>query len=333
MKDGQLPSGPIYDDVCKLRGSSLGSIDVILSSFPCQGLSRAGLRKGLADSRSALFYEMIRLVDELRPKVVFLENVTSVIHLAMDAVADEFHFKRMYELRWTCLRASECGAPHERDRWFCVAVAPSFEYHWTSLAYERFDWSEEPQRLQRPEAPSPTDRLRMLGNSVVPDAVHTAFMYLSSGFRQVDIESEEFATQEVDEDVMLEMVEPETWPRTGMLGDHGAWVMDRRGLTSAEVDLQLVFEGHETRPLNVHRSCTTEIIIGRNLSKKRWATPRYGGGTASSNTLTMRSSHDLATQLRFERNTPSEQRAWKIPNPAFVEWMMGFPAGVTVRPG
>ena len=330
MKDGELPSGPIYGDICKLQGRSLGTIDVVLSSFPCQGLSAFGLRKGLADSRSGLFYEMIRLVDEVKPKLVFLENVPSVLKLAMDAVVDEFHFKRMYELRWTCLKASECGAPHDRDRWFCIAVAPGFAQCWTSLAYERFVWNDEPQRLQGPEAPSATDRLQMLGNSVVPDAVRTAFMYLSGGFRPVDIESAEHSTQEVDEDMLLESIEPEMWPRTGMLSDRGAWVVDRRGLACYEIDLQIVIEGHETRPLKVHRSCTTDIIVGRNVMKKRWATPRYSGGTRASLTLTMRASGDLATQLKFERNTPSEQRAWKVPNPEFVEWMMGLPTGVTV---
>lgn len=67
----------ILQDIHSLKGADLDPVDVLVGGFPCQAFSVAGYRKGFDDDRGNLFFEIIRLVDELkhRPKVLFLENV------------------------------------------------------------------------------------------------------------------------------------------------------------------------------------------------------------------------------------------------------------------
>lgn len=97
-------------------------IDTITAGFPCQGLSNAGLRKGLLDARSALWKNVAEAVRILRPRLVFLENVAAIRARGLgEVVADLAAIG--YSIRWTCFRAGdpEVGAPHPRDRWFAVA--------------------------------------------------------------------------------------------------------------------------------------------------------------------------------------------------------------------
>ena len=97
-------------------------IDTIAAGFPCQGLSNAGLRKGLLDARSALWKNVAEAVRVIRPRLVFLENVAGIRSRGLgEVVADLAAIG--YGIRWTCVRAGEdvVGAPHPRDRWFGLA--------------------------------------------------------------------------------------------------------------------------------------------------------------------------------------------------------------------
>lgn len=79
MDDGAIPFAPIWNDVTTLDGNKLrGLVDLIVGGFPCQDLSVAGRGAGLAGKRSGLFYEVVRLVKEIQPSFVFLENVPAI---------------------------------------------------------------------------------------------------------------------------------------------------------------------------------------------------------------------------------------------------------------
>lgn len=158
-----------------------------------------GKRKGLKGARSGLIYEVLRLTDELRPKMLFLENVPALVLDGLGEVIKEFVDKRGYELRWAVVPASAVGAPHNRRRWYgllirrdiavAVAVAGEPLKLGSSLGqYKVFNWGKEP--VQRMVIPRNMDEKRRmlayvsrLGNSVVPDAVRAAFIVLASGFR------------------------------------------------------------------------------------------------------------------------------------------------------
>ena len=122
MRAGDIDRAPIWDDVRTLRGDMLSGIDIIFGGFPCQDISVAGTGKGLEGKRSGLFFEIMRLVDEVRPSFVFLENVPAIRTRGLNRVLYEFT-ARGYDCRWTVLSAASVGAPHLRERWFLLAHA------------------------------------------------------------------------------------------------------------------------------------------------------------------------------------------------------------------
>jgi DNA (cytosine-5)-methyltransferase 1 len=125
MVEGTIATAPIFRDVTRLDGRRLAKpVDIIFGGFPCQDISVAGRGKGLAGERSGLFYEIIRLTEEIRPSFVFLENVPAIRTRGLEQVIKEFT-KIGYDCRWTCISASSIGANHKRERWFLLAHSNS----------------------------------------------------------------------------------------------------------------------------------------------------------------------------------------------------------------
>lgn len=122
------PEVPIYDDVRTLTAERLAAdgiaVDVICGGFPCQDISFAGRGAGLAGERSGLFYEVARLVGELGPRYVVLENVGALLSRGLDAVLGTLASLR-YDAEWHCIPASAVGAPHRRDRVWIMAYPES----------------------------------------------------------------------------------------------------------------------------------------------------------------------------------------------------------------
>lgn len=121
--DGVLPAAPIWDDVRTFPSSNLiGGVDLVYGGFPCQDISHLGVKAGLGGERSILFFEVIRLVRDLRPTFVFLENVPYICQLGLDRVVVELTTLG-YDLRWTVISAGQLGAPHVRERWWLLAYS------------------------------------------------------------------------------------------------------------------------------------------------------------------------------------------------------------------
>ena len=114
------PGVPCYPDVAKLAGADIEPVDVLCGGFPCQGLSDAGLRLGLLDPRSGLWSEFARLIRELHPGWVVVENVPGLLVRGMGRVLGDLAASG-YDAEWDCLPASAFGAPHRRDRVWIVA--------------------------------------------------------------------------------------------------------------------------------------------------------------------------------------------------------------------
>jgi len=123
------PNVPIYEDVRELTSDRLQSDgifpNVITGGFPCQDISVAGIQKGIGEkTRSGLWSECARLVGELRPKFAVFENVTNLLN---GSGGDWFKrvlwdlFKIGYDAEWYCIRASDVGMPHVRDRIWIIA--------------------------------------------------------------------------------------------------------------------------------------------------------------------------------------------------------------------
>lgn len=123
----RFPRVPILPDVRKVNGHDYrGAIDVVFGGFPCQDLSLAGKRAGLIDgegnvTRSGLWFEMLRIISEARPRFVVAENVRGAIDAALDVVQGGLEGEG-YEVRIILLPASAVGAPHQRERVFIIGV-------------------------------------------------------------------------------------------------------------------------------------------------------------------------------------------------------------------
>jgi DNA (cytosine-5)-methyltransferase 1 len=126
MATGELPSAPIWDDVRTLHGSMLGPVDIVYGGFPCQDISVAGRGKGLAGERSGLFFEIVRLVGEIRPRFVFLENVPAITARGGWEVVGALAALG-FDCRWDMLSAYDVGAPHRRERWWLLAHAQGWQ--------------------------------------------------------------------------------------------------------------------------------------------------------------------------------------------------------------
>ena len=118
------PGVPLFDDIRSLSSQHLTAagiaVDFICGGFPCQDVSCSGPRLGLDGTRSGLWSEYARLIGELRPRGVIVENVADLRIRGLERVLGDLAALG-YDAEWDCIPASAVGAPHRRDRIWLVA--------------------------------------------------------------------------------------------------------------------------------------------------------------------------------------------------------------------
>lgn len=175
-------------DIRECGKHNLERVDVICGGFPCQDISYTGLGAGLDGERSGLFFEAIRLVRQLQPRIIVLENVAALLTRGLDRVLGTLA-SIGYDAEWHCIPAAVIGAPHIRDRVFILAHRENSHVsqmckkdarlctEWTKRKFGRTDglcqgdgrWAPEPRVVRVVDGlPANVDRLRGLGNAVVP---------------------------------------------------------------------------------------------------------------------------------------------------------------------
>jgi DNA (cytosine-5)-methyltransferase 1 len=208
------PGVPIYEDIRHLTSERLvrdgiPRIDVITGGFPCQDISLAGEQAGIEGSRSGLWGEYARLIGEIRPKYAVVENVSALLSGESGGWFGTVlrDLARIgYDARWSCISASDCGAPHLRNRVWVLAYPNhtrlegceetgdtgsegSEPYEHSGRCYQGNNRREaipevcgmadglsywvdtpEPERVTK-EAQKTIPRLKALGNSIVPQIV------------------------------------------------------------------------------------------------------------------------------------------------------------------
>ena len=123
QNDGDIPPFPIWDDVRTFDGRLWrGVVDVVSGGFPCQNISPAGDRAGITGEKSSLWFEMLRVIREVRPRYVFVENSAGLIRNGLDVVLEGLDASG-YDAEWSVLGASDVGAPHYRKRCWILAYA------------------------------------------------------------------------------------------------------------------------------------------------------------------------------------------------------------------
>lgn len=173
-------------DVRDVGQGSVPWVDVICGGFPCQDISVAGRGAGIRGEKSGLWSEMFRVVDELRPRYLVVENVAALVSRGLDVVLSDLA-SIGFDAEWDCLRASDFGAPHRRERFWLVAY--SNEGNGQAGLGDQPQWSREVQALNAGQstgiwlqAPAATTRMDdglsrglddgarsgALGNALVP---------------------------------------------------------------------------------------------------------------------------------------------------------------------
>lgn len=115
------PDAEQFEDVTKVGAHNLSPVDVICGGFPCQDISYAGDGAGIVEgTRSGLWLHFARIIRELRPRFVVVENVAALLDRGMGIVLGHLA-EGGYDAEWTVLRADECGVPQSRPRVFIIA--------------------------------------------------------------------------------------------------------------------------------------------------------------------------------------------------------------------
>ena len=204
IRSGDLHDAPIWDDVKTFDGKPFsGKVDIVFGGFPCQDVSNAGKRKGLKEgTRSGLWFEFARILREIRPRYVLVENVPGLIIRGFDDVLGSLA-EMGYDAEWEMLSACEVGAPHMRKRVFIVAYPRSQRWggmenkneshEHPSVPLAKFFGSPRDEAnlsvlmVQQIRSPSPgvhrvddglaeeLDRFRLCGNGVVPQVAIKVF--------------------------------------------------------------------------------------------------------------------------------------------------------------
>ena len=214
MSEYKLPKAPIWDDINTFPSKDFkNKVDIIYGGFPCQDISLAGNGKGLEGERSGLFFRLCKVVEEIEPSFIFLENVPAIRTRGLYRITETLT-NMGYDCRWTCVSAAEVGAPHLRKRWFLLAYSCSNRKKWDEPENRERSWliqnssnvrneiasGNEQQRIQQSIPTSKTwktkssvgrvvdgcsnrvDRIKALGNGVVPLQAKKAFEKLIGNF-------------------------------------------------------------------------------------------------------------------------------------------------------
>ena len=182
------PKVPIFNDVRELSAQHITAagigVDLICGGFPCQDISDVGEKAGIEGARSGLWSEYRRLIEEIKPSFVLIENVAALRGRGLETVLRQIAALG-YDAEWHCIPACAIGAPHRRDRIWILAY-PSCDRleEWSgqdgqSKFGERISsgvdtlrksgWSPEPDvgRVAN-GVPDGVERLKCVGNAVVP---------------------------------------------------------------------------------------------------------------------------------------------------------------------
>jgi DNA (cytosine-5)-methyltransferase 1 len=186
------PNAERYEDVKEVGKHNLRAVDIVCGGFPCQDISRAGKQQGLSGERSGLWFEMHRIISELRPYIAIMENVPNLISGERGKWFGSVLWSLAeigYDAEWQCIPAGRLGAHFFGERVYVMASPSEAGFlrrqgRWTvKVEADTWGWNEF-ERLVRVEVqhgvPAGThgrisdgvshrmDRLRALGNAVVP---------------------------------------------------------------------------------------------------------------------------------------------------------------------
>lgn len=188
------PKVPIYDDITKINTNKLPNVDMLLAGFPCQDISNGGKKEGLNGKKSGLYWELYRVISNLRPKIICLENVSAITFRGLPDILTSLH-RIGYDAEWTCIQANQFKLPHKRKRFFLIAYPNCFRKSlpafWKHSSVKVLGSTEQKREIEwkkwtiesticreNARVPSRVDRIKSLGNSISPVCSEWIFQQL-----------------------------------------------------------------------------------------------------------------------------------------------------------
>ncbi len=113
------PNAVIYHDIQQVTAKDIGYVDIIYGGFPCQDISYAGNGEGLSGAKSGLFFDLWRLIGEIRPRCIVLENVPAIAVRGGTTITAAIATSG-YDGVWLPVSAVDFGSPQYRERWLFV---------------------------------------------------------------------------------------------------------------------------------------------------------------------------------------------------------------------
>lgn len=343
-------------------------VDLIISSSSCVGFSTVGSQKGLEHEETLLFLRIFELMDTLHPPLVFMENVPNI--LSSNDGRDyakilEMFCARGYDLTWGVYSAEDVGAWHRRRRWYCLAVKKDTDVRDFVIGSSDnncvFDdlmskWLNGPDDKAHPvemierefKPPGCYQRLKMMGNAVVPQTVRAAFanLYESSSelkdprcIHRLVLQDREKRKEGAVKVRSIDLgAEHVNFPSYGffdcseqMLYIKPPPVKPFEDTTQflVTLDPNLAAEMEKVSAPKKGSKPVTNAVYKDPIVIKKFATPR-AKNLYYCRVLTHRCIRDLGTQLHFAQNDRlTDEARTGIVNPCFVEFLMGYPTGWT----
>ncbi len=191
------PDVPKWRDIRELTGKDIieriGQPTLISGGFPCQDISAAGKQDGIAGRRSSLFGEFIRVANEIKPRWMLIENVSQLCKNGLSVILCNLAIIG-YDAEWYTIPATAAGANHRRKRTFIIsypsgsglqrgkqglfpALAQGYGTSYLPTAFLSESWQRNGISTPRicraiDGIPFKVDRIRCLGNAVVPQQVY-----------------------------------------------------------------------------------------------------------------------------------------------------------------
>lgn len=199
QKDGILGKFPIWDDITTFDGRPWkGAVDIVCGGFPCQDISSAGKGEGLEGERSGLWGQMARVVCEVCPRFVFVENSPMLTSRGIYRILGDLA-EMGYNARWCVLGADRTGRLHKRERIWILgysnkirleglpsqynklrAAGPAIQKH--SWRFQTGDDLPKPYYIRSSDGVAHrVDRHKAIGNGQVSEVAAIAFTILSEG--------------------------------------------------------------------------------------------------------------------------------------------------------